>query len=586
MKCLAKAWFVWLAVVAVAVPAQERRALHGQVVDGSGKPLAGARVRLCWTPVGWPSRGEADQVEVRSDDRGRFVAQLLPQLAYSGHAVAERAEGSLASAAVAGLAAGQSVTLHADRAVAPGRISLRSAMEWPVPQPLQLEVAAAAASPWFVPVVDGEVPPLPQPWLALVRDAAGEPLWLGPTREEGKSHVVVLPLHCEVEFLVHGAGGRPLAGAQAHVLMGSSAESLQGAGWFEAVPPRIWRPLGKSDQHGVLRTVMVNDPSGASAMVIAAPGYAEMQVLRDAAGKILVGGQPGKPPTSLTQPAALGLAPAARLQVLERDMPLAGAAVVISSTSSQRHRDRTAELRTDALGQVELPLGEPPVESLLHVQVAGGPWQYRRIAWAAGKTTTVDLASQRRLELQCVRPDGGPASGFVGVLVAAGSHLAARHQVVVATDQGGRLLRTVGPDAWALLLTDGDSYASFEVPRYDADPPLPARVVLAARPFQRLAVTVEEAVGRPLAGATWQWQGLMFRPVPQGTPRFHLARIEEYLMQQLAMERASDARGRLDLRLTSIENAVGYVVNHEASRRRASGAITVGETGPLLIELR
>jgi len=583
MKCLAIAWLGLFAAVAAVLPAQERRALHGQVVDGKGEPLAGARVRLCWTPVGWPASGAADRVEVESDARGRFVARLVPQQAYSGYVLKQHAQGTLASAAVAGLAAGQTVTLQADREVAAARVMLRSQGEWPVPQPLQLEVATAAACPWFVPVVDGMAPPLPQPWLALVRDASGDALWLGPLAPAGQDQVAVLPTPCRVDLVLRGVGGKPLAGATALVLMGSAVDSLEGAGWFQAVPARIWRPLGKSDQHGVLQTCMVDDPSGASALVVAAPGYAELQVLRSATGQIVLD---GPPPTRIDQPAVLDLLPAARLQLHQQGRPVANAAVVVSATSSVRHRDRTAELHTDALGEVELPLAVPPVESLLHVQVAEGPWQYRRITWAAGHTTTVDLAAQRSLSVQCVRPDGGPASGFVGVLVAAGSHLAARHQVAIATDQGGRLLRTVGPDAWALLLTDGDSYATFEVPRYDAAVALPPRVELAAKPFQRIAVTVEGGPNQPLAGAIWQWQGLMFRSVSQGTPRFHLARIEQYLMERLAMERASDARGRLVLRLTSRENAVGYRVMHDATGRQATGGITAGETGPLLVELR
>lgn len=585
MKCLAKAWLGLLAVaVAVAaVPAQERRTLHGQVVDAAGEPLAGARVRLCWTPVGWPNRGEADRVEVQSDARGRFVARLLPQQAYSGYALVERAQGNLATAVVAGYAAGQTVTMHADRTVASGRIALDAAKPWPVPQPLQLEVAAAAANPWFVPVQAGTTPPLPQPWLAMVRDAEGKPLWIGPVHAAGADQVARLPQPCDVELVVRGVGGKPVAGAQAWVLMGSAAESLEGLGWFETVPPRIWRPIGTSDAQGMLRTVMVDEPTGAAAVVLAAPGYAELQVLRSAHGKIVLDGQP---PTAWDQPAVVNLVPAARLQLLQQGQPVAGAEVVISSTSSMRHRDRTVELRTDVLGQVELPLGEPPVESLLQVRVAGGPWHYRRITWATGQTTTVDLASQRRLELQCVRPDGGPASGFVGVLVAAGSHLAARHQVAVATDQGGRLLRTVGPDAWALLLTDGDSHASFEVPRYDADQPLPARVLLQTKPFQRIAVTIEEAPGKPLAGATWHWSGWAAGQMPQGTPRFHLARIEQFLVRQMAQERASDRLGKLELRSMHRDQAAGFQVVHQASKRSATGRIAAGESGPLLVEVR
>lgn len=559
---------VLLLGAALAVPAQERKPVFGRVVDAAGAPVAGAEVTLVWSPPGGPECGATDLVRVTTDERGRFVAQLLPQEGYSAWAVATAANGGEPRTCriAEGIASGGSLELRLDRRARRHRVELRGGEAWAEVGPLRVLVAPRALSLAFHDLdAQQRTPPLPAPGLAIVLDRRGEVLRMAGLPDTFGDDPLVVPLlpPLTLRLLVQDPDGRPLAGAQvrhATTRMWPDSVMLTGS-LFERPRLQSWRLVGTTAADG---TVTVTVPAFASAhgpdwhhLLVRAPGCAEAHVAPlPGRNQVAINAQAVQLET--VAPIQVTLLPAARLRVADSGRA-PGATTEVTEvllTAAYRggvHLDRAVPLHLDQDGSCELPIPLHAIETMLHVRTAPGePWQVTRIPLASGQTTTIDLAWQRRLALQFLDENRGPARGMTGVLMAVGTQNAISQQVLVSTDQAGRLERTVGPDAWILVLCDGQRIARFDVPRADAPGAVrEIRATLACEPLGVARFRIRDAAGRPVAGAR---VGTIHKRDAPAPPRGAaagpwsdplLAQLLQELAPQLARLAVSDANGLL-----------------------------------------
>ena len=133
----------WLLVTAAAIPAQ-RSATGGRVLDGDGKPLADATVTFVGSepPIG-ARFAPADTVEVRTDDKGRFVVRLLPRHDYSCWAAGPAdANGDRLVSRVLDVRPGTGFEIHATETASPTRVVVSGIDAWPEIGPLRLKTWA------------------------------------------------------------------------------------------------------------------------------------------------------------------------------------------------------------------------------------------------------------------------------------------------------------------------------------------------------------------------------------------------------------------------------------------------------------
>jgi len=207
-------------VLLAGLPAQQRRPLVGRVLDAAGTAVRGAQVTLVWSPPGGPECGTTDVVTVATDERGRFVAKLLPQESYSAWALATGPDGTARASAVGeGAAAGGDLELRLELPAPRRRVELVGAEQWATAGPLRVAVAPRAANITGWPLDEhGQTPPLPPLGLALVRDAEDRVLFLQSLPRGGANDPVVirLPLQHALQLKVTDPAGAPLAGATVH----------------------------------------------------------------------------------------------------------------------------------------------------------------------------------------------------------------------------------------------------------------------------------------------------------------------------------------------------------------------------------
>jgi hypothetical protein len=531
---------------AAALPAQERKALVGRVLDATGAPLPGATVTLAWSPPGGEDCGPTDVVKAVTDERGRFVAKVLAQESYSAWAVLPLPDGTRAKAtAVADqVAAGADLELRCDREVVPHILNLEGASAYAGIGPLRLQVAPRAGNlALFDVTVSGEAAFLPSVGLIVVRDQQGGVLFARGTPDATPGTFVFrLPPATTLNVRVLGPDRKPLAGASIRHCAGNLSTMLAPETPF--APPQVyaWRICGTTGADGGAQ-VLVPWPAVPSAtpLLVSAPGMAEHC--------IAVADQ-----ATSGQPIEVILQPAARVRVHRSGAPLAGAEAMLTASYVGPTFERATMLRLGDDGTCEVPLPVAAIETMLHVRgSAREPWHLRRIPLMNGALGSYDLADERTLSLQFLDCSGGPARGMPGILMAIGSRHADGQQVPVCTDQAGRLERTLGPDAWVLFLCDGTQWARYDIPRRDAPgAPLEFRDAVRCEPLPVARLHVLDSSGKPVAGAGIvhaERIGAAARPGAAPDPAGNLLDVTmQRLIDHLVRESRSDVAGLLAVR--------------------------------------
>ena len=117
-------------ILAATLPSQERRPLTGRVVGADGKPVTAASVILFHTPPGDATGAGTERVDVQTDEHGRFVAKLLPQLGYSAFALGPGEGDRMVSEVQDLVATGANLELRLGRAAKTRPIVLTGADQW------------------------------------------------------------------------------------------------------------------------------------------------------------------------------------------------------------------------------------------------------------------------------------------------------------------------------------------------------------------------------------------------------------------------------------------------------------------------
>jgi hypothetical protein len=345
-----------LACVAVEATTAQRRPLAGRVIDAAGAPVAGASVTLVWSPPGGPECGTSDVVTATADARGRFVARLFPQESYSAYAIATAADGSARASPIReGVAAGGDVELRIGGPAERRRVRLVGADAWAAIGPLHVEVALRAANVAAFPLdAEGATPPLPpgSAGLALVRDAAGAVLCARQLQPGDGPADVVLPPPRRWRLRVVDAAGAPVAGATVHhATAPSNVPLLDTDAPFERPRVQWWRHAGTTAADGTATIDALSEAAlGHWPLLVRAPGMAESVVLTMPSRPDSPVDVNGRPAARADDAFVVPMRRAARLRLLQRGTPVAGAEAFLTAFATSPLMQRAAPLRFDASG--------------------------------------------------------------------------------------------------------------------------------------------------------------------------------------------------------------------------------------------
>ncbi|MBK8100004.1 MAG: hypothetical protein IPK26_23110 [Planctomycetes bacterium] len=453
--------FLWLPMVV----AQVRQPLHGAVRDAAGKPVSGATVTLVWTPLGGDEEGPSDVITCRSNAAGAFAAELLTGEGYSAWAIRDLGGDRFECSAVdEDVAAGGRCELRLGAARVRQQFSLTGAEEWPDHGPLRLFVVPSAANVLRVLVDQGRAPPLPPIGTVLVVGGNGVVLAGRPVLDETRV-TVVMSWPLRVSFLAVDVDGRPIAAAEVHAVLASLPRD---AGLFARPPLELWSPVATTGADGRASLVLPvrRNGSGADADSIVlratATGYAagtHMLSWNGGLGWRRIGIDGREFTKDPAQPVVFTLQSGCRLWLQDRGEPCRDAWVLLHATNARPAIDRhVVRTRLDRAGEAQLPIAAEPFETQLHWRRADGERTLLRLPFSSGTTTAGDLASTRRVAIECRRADGSPAAGVPVLFVPDGSSVDLFSSFPIYTDAGGRCALWLDAGGWLLAACDGAEF--------------------------------------------------------------------------------------------------------------------------------
>lgn len=578
------------ALLLAAVPAQDRRAALGRVLDADGRPIAGAAVTLVRSEACAIGLVDADLVRATSDASGWFKAELLLGALYDGWAIGpERDGGAACGPVLRAIAAGATRELRCGAVAAPTVLQVEGVEAWGVGAPLACELYPDERSPLALPLplpADGKVPvpPLPDARHALaLRSADGELLYWHSFGTGAPALRLPPPVAVPVQAV--DEQGTPVAGARiamrvAQVMMPTPFDV------FGVAQRSLWRELGRTGADGkaCVQVPLDGDPfQGGKTLVLraSADGCADSHSgwmngpFRD--GQRLDDDAKVERVEFVLHPAYGGRG---RL-LAAADRPIAGARLRLAAISKVArdggwtHLPRVFDLRTDEAGFYavpQLPVDAYDFEVLLATPaeltqpLAGGRKPVRPALAPllplqpghAAALPEVDLRQTVEVAVRVLDPTSGPARGAIGVVYSLGEQ--ARYvpgglHPTFAVDPAGRVDLRLWPGRWLCCCLGDAGFASAEIDTGVADA---GKLELQLQPFASRRCRVVGAGGAPVVGA---------RAEPaarghQGSGGFAadlLARLRDAVDGHLLAEARSDADGMLLLRVLAGDDRPGGV---------------------------
>lgn len=476
----------------LAAAAAQHVPVVGQVLDGLGAPVAGARVHISLRAS--PDEAVPPTRQVASTDAtGRFAARVQPGCSHSIFAV--HADGTRCSPLVEGVVIGRPLELRLTLATPTEPAVLDPLAVWAACGPFRLEATPAAANPFWSPVRKNEPLRLPGPiWLQVV-DGNNQVLHRAAWTP---GQALRVPPPVVFTAVVQDTNGNTIAGATiAHQVPTLVAPGTA----FDQPEISSWRIAGTTDANGRVQ-IALPDPTGqaprpVTMLQVTAPGRLPTLLWSD--GKSL---QPRTRQLNPDDPTPVVLVPAAQLRVLRRGAAVPGAHVhLLANGFSGNHITEGLMATTDADGLLPLALPAAPIETMLRIEANGEPPAFLRIPpWKAGETSVVDLAGTRPAAWQLVDENGQPLGGVPGTLVACGSHLAPDVPALFQTDPLGQFRCSLGVDAWLLVFRDGERAVAVDIGDGGKQPRITSGTLVAA-PLPHARVRV---AGLPLPATAFQ----------------------------------------------------------------------------------
>jgi hypothetical protein len=533
-----------------AAAAQARKPLLGTVVDGGGKPIAGATVECVLAPDG-PHLPPLDLLTATTDERGRFRVEALPCASYRCWAVTAKDEdGAQFVSEVVATAVGQLAALVAKTRGGAGTIALRGLDAWQDRAPFTLRcIVAGRAVDSAVAGDDGAftalAPVRPAGGMeAQILDRDGFHVHRGNLAPRASRFSVPTPQ--AVRCRVVDANGQPIAGARIHKLRHpdsyTSEQGDPGMRLSERGPtPDELVGVAGDDGVAVVRVAAARSPLAEAQRGVFAPfcfradapgrrasyaGRGWNGIFED--GKVVAEQTDRTGFTFTLQPAE-----PQRFRLVDGDAPLADIAVSLTFGITEQNDGVFGQVLLDvlrattdadgrfALGRVpehgaqarmQLAVGSPAATApggvpfavrpaLLHPQTAEtAPDGERRIN--VGALATVVLVASDS--------DGGPGRGLQLGLVSASAarHTFTFHDLHLLTpDTAGRVAVRLEPGMWCAVAC---SQSGLVVKEFDAA--TTPMLELAVAPLPTFRARVVNADGKPLAGATfvvaaYSWEG-------------------------------------------------------------------------------
>lgn len=510
-----------------------RRPIVGRVLDRAVAPVADGQVVLVNTAMAGPNERPTDLVQVATDARGRFVAQILAGAPYSAWAVRRLPEHRFEISAVAeDLAAGGNCELVLQDEGRQVPVRLDADATWGDLARVAVHVVPDVGNAVLLPLdADGLVPPCP-PLLAIVVDHPDGGGWYENAFDRRDVRVALPPI-LTIGFVAVDEATAPVAGvrvAQRRFVGGgiSAKRTID-----RRLPFAFDRDLGVTDARGVC-TARV--PSGGS-LAVTAPGAATVELPPEVRSRDFV--------HRIVAPWRVAIDGIVGLDVIAYG-------VLSEKLAKSVFWSHLFRVEFDVAGPCTLLVPKPaPQATLLAIlrardrRVRAADRDYD-LGVAVAELATVDhwrlpLHCTHAVDIQLLDATGGPAAGVTGRVVPAAMSPEALVGVPVFTDAAGRLAIALGEGAWDLTFATGDAWAVVHV----AEDRETVRESLQLDRMGTARLRLVDGRGRPLAGRSVRLQYQFDRL--GSSDRLAAGNIVMRLMLEAADRRHSDADGRIDL---------------------------------------
>jgi hypothetical protein len=496
MRLLRPGLFAVLLAV-TTLPAQRRQPLLGEVVDGDGKPVAGAEVTLIADDASLVGLHPIDLCTAHSDARGRFVASALVGVRYLALASTPERDGVAAIARpVAGLSCGQLAVLRLELQGRRRRIDIPLAGEWSAVAGLHVRMSFQHAAGHHVVLPIGkdgiELPPLALLAQFSLHDDDGAFLGTIGVPPPGDDQAL-MPSPMPLAVRVVDDAGAPVAAARVTVHDGSYGAARTGRTATTDAQGRCsllwggWRdPFDSAPNSFFVTATAPGFAEGASGWTCLEPFVGYQIVTQHSQPELLVPlARQTTPPRGGVDPKFAGKR--ARLEVL---------GLVQLQPGAHYFLPRSYDVVIASDGSYELPQ-LPHAASTVSLQLP--PLDGRRVELLPARAPTLPAATAAECDVvvgQVIDQGGGPATS-AKVLLAC--HAVDTTLQWLVPDAAGRFERTLQRGRWTLLAIDDTGWANHEL---DGEVRGPIELRLLPKPQRR--VRVEDRDGRPVAGAAFE----------------------------------------------------------------------------------
>jgi hypothetical protein len=591
--------------------APQRRPILGRVLDEQGNPCSGASVTMYGVQPFWIERA-GDTVTVAADERGRFVAKVLPSVPYCGFAItAPSTDGAVGASRIVGwFGAGAQVRLVCGAAIAKTTMRAVGSAAWSDQGPLAWSLLAAdterscgSAVPLVIGTDGNAVLPAffaaravstgPRTALCEVRTAQGQLLWSrlcapGPQLE------VVLPPPRAIPLVVRDDNQQPIQGASVAVRQGYRGDG--GVDGLDTVRGQLWRELGHTDADGRLTASVPLDLDPFAGVVGEAWVFRARSEGRAESMSGFLGNQDLRDDQRIARDDqrevrfTLKAQPTRVLRIVRSGAAVAGVSVRIDliaklgvNGAGFTHDPRSFVAASDAEGVVAVPFAPSDIHGM-RVQILE-PGTTEPIVCAPDVVQfgqTIDLAACACVRLRVRDAHDGPcagASGYVRWAKDTSSGLAADLRFV--TDAvGSAVLRLFPVGEWEFAL--GSVEAGVCCERVDVAELAPDVLELRLQAFLSGRGRLLDAEERPVAGACirkWEFAGDV---LPES--RLHAAFVRQ-MQARLCLPVVTGADGAFALPVVPLHRP-SLRLSFAFGVRTSEVAELAPDLGPVTLHLR